>query len=147
MMNKSAMLFLTLCFVVFFSSCDEKRGELKRIWFKGSYNRDFNDLNDLHLSSALKIGIDPVSSREDAEHASRKMDEISSNDYYEVEELTHSIPFLVPEAADLLEEIGKNFQDSLSSHNASIYKIKVTSVTRTVDDIKKIKKEKPEFLS
>ena len=140
MMNKSAMLFLTLCFVVFFSSCDEKRGELKRIWFKGSYNRDFNDLNDLHLSSALKIGIDPVSSREDAEHASRKMDEISSNDYYEVEELTHSIPFLVPEAADLLEEIGKNFQDSLSSHNASIYKIKVTSVTRTVDDIKKLRK-------
>ena len=140
MMNKSAMLFLTLCFVVFFSSCDEKRGELKRIWFKGSYNRDFNDLNDLHLSSALKIGIDPVSSREDAEHASRKMDEISSNDYYEVEELTHSIPYLVPEAADLLEEIGKNFQDSLSSHNASIYKIKVTSVTRTVDDIKKLRK-------
>lgn len=94
-----------------------------------------------------QIGIDPVSSREDAEHASRKMDEISSNDYYEVEELTHSIPFLVPEAADLLEEIGKNFQDSLSSHNASIYKIKVTSVTRTIRRYKKIRKEKPEFLS
>lgn len=139
-MNKSAMLLLTFCFVIFFSSCNEKRGELKHIWFKGSYNRDFNDLNDLHLSSALKIGVNPVASREEAEHASRKMDEISSNDYYEVEELSHSIPFLVPEAADLLEEVGRNFQDSLVNHNASLYKIKVTSVTRTVDDVKNLRR-------
>ena len=53
------------------------------------------------------------------------MEEITTNDYYEVEELTHSIPFLVPEAAELLEEIGRNFQDSLTNHNAPIYKIKV----------------------
>lgn len=138
--NKLLLLLLTISFTTIFYSCNEKRGELKRIWFKGSYNRDFNDLNDLHLSSALKIGIEPVSSREEAEHASRKMEEITSNDYYEVEELTHSIPFLVPEAAELLEEIGRNFQDSLTNHNASIYKIKVTSITRTVDDIKKLRK-------
>ena len=131
-------MLLTISFTTIFYSCNEKRGELKRIWFKGSYNRDFNDLNDLHLSSALKIGIEPVSSREEAEHASRKMEEITTNDYYEVEELTHSIPFLVPEAAELLEKIGRNFQDSLTNHNASIYKIKVTSITRTVDDIKNI---------
>ena len=31
-----------------FSSCKEKRGELKKIWYNGSYNRDFNDLNDVH---------------------------------------------------------------------------------------------------
>ena len=117
-----------------FSSCKEKRGELKKIWYNGSYNRDFNDLNDVHLSVAKKIGIEPVSSREGAEHASRDMVEIKTNDYYEVEELTHSIPYLVPEAANLLEDIGKNFQDSLKNLNASIYKIKVTSVTRTVAD-------------
>lgn len=123
-----------------FSSCKEKRGELKKIWYNGSYNRDFNDLNDVHLSVAKKIGIEPVSSREGAEHASRDMVEIKTNDYYEVEELTHSIPYLVPEAANLLEDIGKNFQDSLKNLNASIYKIKVTSVTRTVADVKKLRK-------
>lgn len=42
-----------------FSSCKEKRGELKKIWYNGSYNRDFNDLNDVHLSVAKKIGIEP----------------------------------------------------------------------------------------
>ncbi|MDL2255828.1 DUF5715 family protein [Parabacteroides sp. OttesenSCG-928-G06] len=121
-------------------SCSEKRGELRRIWYKGSYNRDFNDLNPLHIEAATRLGIDPVSSREEAERASRKMVEIKTNKYYEVEELTHSIPYLVPEAATLLETIGKNFIDSLKSHNASLYQVKVTSVTRTVDDISKLQK-------
>ena len=59
------------------------------------------------------------------------MQGIKTGDYYEVEELKHSIPYLIPEAATLLEDIGRNFQDSLYNLNASLYKIKVTSVTRT----------------
>ena len=68
------------------------------------------------------------------------MEEIETNEYYEVEKLTHSIPYLIPSAAQLLEDIGHNFQDSLRNLNASVYKIKVTSVTRTVDDVKNLKK-------
>ena len=132
--------FLVLISTTALFSCKEERGELKKIWYNGSYNRDFNDLNDVHLAAAQKIGIKPLATREDAEHASRDLVEISSNDYYEVEGLTHSIPFLVPEAATLLEDLGKNFQDSLKNLNASIYKIKVTSVTRTVADVKRLKK-------
>jgi len=139
--KQSGWLLVAILFLgISCSGCMEKRGELKRIWYKGSYNRDFNDLNALHLDAASKLGIEPVSSREEAEHATKKMIEIGTNKYYEVEELTHSIPYLVTEAADLLQEIGKNFQDSLYNHNASIYKVKVTSVTRTVDDISKLQK-------
>lgn len=134
------LLALLVMMVGLLPSCKEKRGELKRIWYNGSYNRDFNDLNKVHLEAARKIGIEPVASREEAEHASRKMVEVRTNEYYEVEELTHSIPFLVPEAADLLEDIGRNFQDSLRNLNASLYKIKVTSVTRTVADVKSLRK-------
>lgn len=134
------LLLTVVCSATVFSSCKEKRGELKKIWYDGSYNRDFADLNDVHLSSAQKLGIEPVASREEAKNASRKMTEIETNEYYEVEELKHSIPFLVSEAAGLLEDIGKNFQDSLTHLNAPVYKIKVTSVTRTVDDVKKLKK-------
>ena len=129
------ILFFVLVSTSVFPSCKEKRGELKTIWYNGSYNRDFNDLNDVQ-----KIGIEPISNREDAEHASKKMQEIKTGDYYEVEELKHSIPYLIPEAATLLEDIGRNFQDSLYNLNASLYKIKVTSVTRTVDDVKKLGK-------
>lgn len=118
----------------------EKRGELKRIWYNGSYNRDFNDLNDVHIAEAKRIGIRPASDRDEAEKLKKKMKEIASNDYYEVEKLTHSIPYLIPPAAELLEDIGRNFQDSLRSLNASVYKVKVTSVTRTVDDVKNLKK-------
>lgn len=130
-----------MCVILALGSCKEERGELKRIWYDGSYNRDFNDLNDVQLAMAQKIGIKPALTREEAEAAKRNMQEIATNNYYEVEELTHSIPYLIPEAVGLLEDIGRNFQDTLRNRNASLYKIKVTSVTRTVDDVKKLKKQ------
>lgn len=140
-MNRLAGYFCFFCvLLIAFSACGEKRGELKPIRFTGSYNRDFNDLNDKHIDAAQKLGIKPVASREEAKHATRKMKEIETNDYYEVEELTHSIPFLVSEAEKLLEDIGRNFQDSLYNLNAPLYKIKVTSVTRTVEDVSKLRK-------
>lgn len=138
--NAIVSLLLLSMVTVSFSCKKEERGELKKIWYNGSYNRDFNDLNDVHLAMAQKIGIESVASREEAEHASKTMTEIKTNEYYEVEELTHSIPFLIPAAASLLQDIGKNFQDSLYNLNASLYKIKVTSVTRTVADVNKLKK-------
>ena len=121
-------------------SCKEERGPLKRIWYSGSYNRDFNDLNDVQLEMAKKIGIKPATTREEAEEVKHEMEELKTNEYYEVEEHTHSIPYLIPQAAELLHDIGKNFQDSLTNLNASLYKVKVTSVTRTVTDVKKLKK-------
>lgn len=136
-------LIVAACSVaVICSSCGKKeeRGELKRIWYNGSYNRDFKDLNDVHLAEAKRIGIKPASNREEAEKVKKEMEEIETNEYYEVEKLTHSIPYLIPSAAQLLEDIGHNFQDSLRNLNASVYEIKVTSVTRTVDDVKNLKK-------
>lgn len=136
------LLLFTLSVAASFSSCSKngRRGELKRIWYNGSYNRDFKDLNDVHLAEAQRIGIKPAATREEAEAVKKDMEEIGSNKYYEVEELKHSIPYLIPDAAVLLEDIGKNFQDSLYNLNAPLYKIKVTSVTRTVDDVKSLKK-------
>ena len=142
-MKRTQHFALCLCLLFLacsFMGCKEKRGELKKIWYDGSYNRDFNDLNDVQLAMAKKIGIKPVANREEAEHASKNMVEVKTNEYYEVEKLTHSIPYLIPEAAKLLEDIGRNFQDTLRNRNASIYKVKVTSVTRTADDVKKLRK-------
>lgn len=138
--RNAVLLLLLITATNTFFSCKEKRGELKKIWYNGSYNRDFNDLNDIHLAEAGRIGIKPVSSREEAEEALKKMKEIVTNEFYEVEKLTHSVPYLIPEASVLLEDIGRNFQDSLRNLNASLYKIKVTSVTRTVADVKNLRK-------
>lgn len=133
-------LWLMVGALTVFPACKEKRGELKPIRYVGSYNRDFNDLNEIHLAEAQRIGVSPLASREAVGRASRKMVEIESGDWYEVEKLTHSIPFLVPEAAGLLETIGRNFLDSLRRVNAPDYKILVTSVTRTEEDVKKLRR-------
>jgi uncharacterized protein YcbK (DUF882 family) len=127
----------------FVSSCGggQKRGELKRIWYNGSYNRDFADLNDAHMALAVRLGITPAATREEAERTKKKMKEIKSCEYYELDELRHSIPYLISPAADLLKDIGKNFQDSLRSFNAPMYKVKVTSVTRTIEDVSKLRKK------
>ena len=72
-------LIVAACSVaVICSSCGKKeeRGELKRIWYNGSYNRDFKDLNDVHLAEAKRIGIQPASNREEAEKVKKEMEEI-----------------------------------------------------------------------
>lgn len=131
---------ISLFLIVFFSACTEHRGPLKPIRYIGSYTRDFNDLNDLHLKVAQSIGITPVTSREEAEKYKKKLKEVESNEHFQVLELTHSLPFLVPKAHDLLEKIGANFTDSLKSLNAPLYKLRVTSVLRTDEDVSKLRK-------
>ena len=137
---KVPVLLTALLFVLNFSSC-KKEEMVKPIRFNGSYNRDFNELNALHLQSAKALGITPVADRDAAEKMKKKLKEVKPNKYYEVEDLTHSIPFLVPEALGLLNEISENFADSLKNLNAPHYKLIVTSITRTQDDIKKLKKK------
>ena len=43
---------------------------------------------------------------------------ITTNELYAVDSLTHSIPYLIPGAASLLDTIGHNFLDSLTAQGA-----------------------------
>lgn len=104
------------------------------------YGREFNDMNDTHLAAAQSIGIEPLVTRDDIANASRELVYIETSNAYELEPLTHSSPLLVPEAADLLKEIGESFRDSLVKHHYSPYKIIVTSVLRTDEDVKGLSK-------
>ncbi len=129
-----------ILFILLTPSCGKKE-PVKPIRYSGSYVKDFNDMNDLHLGAAKSIGIPPVKSREEAEKHKKRLKEISSTDKYEVIELTHSLPFLVPQAARLLNKIGDNFCDSLKSLNAPRYKLRITSILRTTEDISKLRKK------
>jgi uncharacterized protein YcbK (DUF882 family) len=139
MHGKNIIYILCTILSIFFClvSCTKEK-ELKPIRFNGSYSRDFNDINDLHLASALKIGIKPLGNREEAEKMKSKLTEVKTQKHFIVEELSHSIPFLVPKAANLLDNIAENFADSLKNLNAPHYKLIVTSVTRTQDDVKRL---------
>ena len=103
------------------------------------FAKEFNDLNEVQLATAQSIGVPPVKDREAAEHLKGKLVEITDSDLYSVDELTHSIPFLIPSAADLLERIGRNFQDSLTSKGLNPNKLFVTSVLRTEEDVRKLR--------
>ena len=116
----------------------KKQGEFR--YFR-NYQRTFNDLNDKHLKAARQWGIQPVTSDELLEEQMGKLDKIGSCRYYQVDELTHSIPYLVPRAEKLLKTIGRNFQDSLSSKGLSSRQIIVTSVLRTTGNVKKLRKK------
>ena len=78
-----------------------------------SLPRVFNDSNYIHLNEAQAIGIKPISNPADAWHIKRPLRHIGTCREYYLDDLTHSLPFLVPEAADLLRDIGQRFNDSL----------------------------------
>lgn len=105
-----------------------------------SYNREFNDLNETQLKVAQAIGIPIIADREAAEHMKKKLTEITDCEAYTIDSLTHSIPFLIPGAAKLLETIGRNFNDSLASKGLNPNRIIVTSVLRTQHDVNRLRK-------
>ena len=90
-----------------------------------SYKRSFGDLNEKHLNVAQAIGIRPLASREEAEKMKEKLQYIATNDLYAVDSLTHSVPYLIPGAAALLDTIGYNFLDSLAAKGLNPNKITV----------------------
>lgn len=132
-------VFTAFLLLFTFNSCiKEKEQEIKPIRYIGNYNKDFNDKNDLHLQAAHNIGIAPIENREKADLQKKQLKEVKSCKNYEIDKLTHSIPFVVPEAELLLQKIGDNFADSLKNLNAPHYKLIVTSITRTKDDVKRL---------
>lgn len=120
--------------------CDgEKSGNKPFVYFK-NYSRTFNDLNNKHLSSAKRLGISPLASSKEVDEADRDLKEIKSCRLFQVDDLTHSVPYLVPEAADLLGEIARNFKDSLYQKGLPAHSIIVTSVLRTGASVKSLRK-------
>ena len=136
---------MAFCVMAAFVSCKEKDMSMKMNEprnIKGviSYKRSFGDLNDTHMAAAKRIGIKPLKDREAAEKLGGKVMEIKDNDFYQVDSLTHSIPFLVPKASALLDSIGANFLDSLENKGLNPNQVIVTSVLRTQDDVKKLRR-------
>ena len=126
--------------VLFCCACSEKKRKDHFRYFS-NYQRTFNDMNDRHLQAARQWGIAPLVSDEDFDKQRKKLSKISSCRHYVVEELTHSLPYLVPRAEELLETIGRNFRDSLDAKDLPDRRIIVTSVLRTAGTIKKLRKK------
>lgn len=113
--------------------------EIKIIPF-GTFSSNFNDMNPAHLKAAKTYGIPLLETRDNAAKHRSKLKKVESCDLYDVEKLTHSVPYLVPRAHKLLETICQAFADTIESRGGSGYKPIVTSVLRTQEDIKRLQK-------
>ena len=138
-------IFLLITGLTLTSGCKKKDMSLKlneprNIRGVVSYKRSFPDLNDKHLKVAKAVGIRALEDREEAESMKEKLTHITDNEFYVVDSLTHSIPYLVPRASALLDTIGSNFLDSLAAKGLNPNQVIVTSVLRTQSDVKRLRR-------
>ena len=112
----------------------------RKIVSVSSYSEAFPDPQDVQILSAHKWGVSPVQNRHEAEERKSELVYVASNPYFFVEPLTQSIPYLVPKALVLLQDIGRNFLDSLQVKGLQSHKIIVTSVMRSKDDVDRLRR-------
>lgn len=111
-----------------------------RIWSVPSFKEAFPDSNSVQLASAEKYGVKPVRDRADAERRKTELVYVGYNPYFHVDRLRESIPYLVPRASVLLQDIGRAFYDSLYVKGVPLHQIIVTSVLRSEEDIERLRK-------
>ena len=85
----------------------------------GNLGELFNDSNKYQYAAGERIGIRPIAGLGEAYFTRRPLVKVRTCRWYNIDPLTHSMPYLVPEAANLLETIGRNFADSRAISSAS----------------------------
>jgi hypothetical protein len=127
------------------SGSDESKKEIsqKSSHFIGDYNGELDDRVEAHMLGAKKKGIKALALRADTFKYVEDGCLVrlpSQLELFRVDDLKHSIPYLVPDAAKLLVDISLEFRDSLISKKLPFYRLVVTSVTRTNEDLEKLMK-------
>lgn len=103
------------------------------------------DLNDIHLIHAQKNGLknhfstDSAFNSEIDEYVRKSiLVKVNENGYYQLKSLSHSQPYLIPEAVDMLNEIGARFQKRLEEKKYHKYRFRITSLLRTEETQNKL---------
>ena len=103
------------------------------------------DKNDLHLLHAKKNGLKTHFSTDSAfkcqidEYVRKSiLVKVNENGYYQLKSLTHSQPYLIPEAVDMLNEIGFRFQKRLEEKKYDKFRFRITSLLRTEETQSKL---------
>lgn len=87
----------------------------------------------LHLERGRALGVPPVGGEADLRRhlEAGRLVPLADNAFYTVKVLEHSSPFITPQMADLLAEIGRRFQAELAERGLPPLKYTISSVTRT----------------
>ncbi|RXQ96222.1 hypothetical protein EO244_05160 [Ancylomarina salipaludis] len=103
--------------------------------------------NNFHLELAQAKGLKkPLVSKDEYKTNPKKferhydLDEITDNKYYEIPHLTNSLPYLQEPAGEFLDLLGETFCDQLEELGIRKYRFSVTSILRTLEDQKSLRK-------
>ena len=119
---------------------DEGSIKLRINYPGGTLRKLFNDSNHIHYAVAENIGVEPFIDGELSLPLKNQLLRVHSNEYYMLDELNHSFPYLVPQAQSLLNEIGQRFHDTIQSRGGGPYRLKVTSLLRTRGSVSKLRR-------
>lgn len=104
----------------------------------------YSDLNDKQLVWAKKNGISPFKSNQafleqmDDLVSDDKLEKVENDGLYIIDRLTHSHPYLVPKALELLDDISDRFEDKLDEYDKGDYYFLVSSLLRTEESQKSL---------
>lgn len=100
----------------------------------------FRDINPEQLAHAQANGLKEIIENKKQYEAqidslvdNNILVKITPNKYYNIRKLTHSYPYLTPEARDLLNLIGKRFHANLQAEGLPKYKFQISSLLRTIE--------------
>lgn len=93
-------------------------------------------LNPQHVETAGRFGISNLSDRETiAQFEDQgRLVRLDDNPFFYLREMDYSVPSLVPNAANLLDLIGRRFQQALEERGLPPYRYVITSATRSRQD-------------
>lgn len=69
------------------------------------------------------------------------LSKIQSNEYYLVEEMSHSLPYVLPKVVVFLDELSMRYKNALDKREIDYFPFMVTSGTRSVESQRKLKEE------
>jgi len=104
-----------------------------------AYAKVFDDVNETHLDKAKLVGLKKIPEKRDAINTSQLV-QITDSDFLVLDNLRYSVPYLTSSAARELNHIARAFHDSLTSKKFPLYKLVVSSVLRTEEDVTRLRK-------
>jgi len=116
---------------------------LRQVYYnarKLPYSKIFSDLNELHLKVADSIGLKSIPGFREEVDTRAGLIQIRDNDFYIVDKLRYSVPYLTRGGEKELNNIARAFRDSLERKNLPVYKLVVSSVLRTEEDVKRLRR-------
>ena len=116
----------------------------KKVSYPGrniDYKRQFNHQNAKHLAAAQSTGLKRIPKDEaDLKNMQTKLVKIRTGKNYVVDDLTHSVPYLTKGAAESLDIIADDFSDILRRNDLPHYRLIVTSILRTEESVRQLRK-------